>query len=421
MIRKNKLLELFKNINNLLHSDKFKNQHVISKANFTRKRKLPFHEIIIFILSIPKKSLTSEISKYFEVHALGDYSTKQAFSKARQLISFSAFKHLFSLTTNIFDFNKFPKKWKQFSLFAIDGSTFTIPSNYETQKEFGALHCSSKLSVCPKLSFLYDICNDIILNVHIGSVSCDSNEREHAKLLLDSFSFNEYHYEQSLIIFDRGYPSRDLIYYLNDRNFKFLIRCSSSFLKEVNCAPIGDSLIVDLHNGISTDLRVIKFILNSGQTEMLVTNLFSKDITISDFKNLYFMRWGIETKFNELKNRILIEHFSTTKVNGIKQDIYANLILCNIAALFKNISDHEINNELKTKSLKHGYQTNRSFLLGLLSKKIYLLINFFKPQFIDCILELIFKERSILRPKRKYERSNFRYWKPLHMNTRTNL
>ena len=37
MIRKNKLLELFKNINNLLHSDKFKNQHVISKANFTRK------------------------------------------------------------------------------------------------------------------------------------------------------------------------------------------------------------------------------------------------------------------------------------------------------------------------------------------------------------------------------------------------
>ena len=47
MIRKNKLLELFKNINNLLHSDKFKNQHVISKANFTRKRKLPFHEIIV--------------------------------------------------------------------------------------------------------------------------------------------------------------------------------------------------------------------------------------------------------------------------------------------------------------------------------------------------------------------------------------
>ena len=99
MIRKNKLLELFKNINNLLHSDKFKNQHVISKVNFSRKRKLPFDDIITFILSIPKKSLTSEISKYFEVHALGDYSTKQAFSKARQLISFSAFKHLFSLTT----------------------------------------------------------------------------------------------------------------------------------------------------------------------------------------------------------------------------------------------------------------------------------------------------------------------------------
>ena len=150
---------------------------------------------------------------------------------------------------------------------------------------------------------------------------------------------------------------------------------------------------------------------------LLTCYFFMVYYTIDNF-NIYLKLIIIESL---IYRDFVIVPFSTTKVNGLKQDIYANLILCNIAALFKNISDHEINNELKTKSLKHDYQTNRSFLLGVLSQKIYLLINFLKAKFIDCILELIFKERSILRPDRKYERSNFRYWKPLHMNTRTNL
>ena len=72
------------------------------------------------------------------------------------------------------------------------------------------------------------------------------------------------------------------------------------------------------------------------------------------FKNLYFMRWGIESKFNELKNRILIKHFSTSKVNGIKQEIYANSTLCNMAALLKQISDNKINHEVNTKYLKYS-------------------------------------------------------------------
>jgi hypothetical protein len=66
MIQRSKIFDLFKNISTLIHSDSFKNQHTMSKTNFTGKRKLPFYEIIICILSIPKKTLTCELDKYFE-------------------------------------------------------------------------------------------------------------------------------------------------------------------------------------------------------------------------------------------------------------------------------------------------------------------------------------------------------------------
>ncbi|MDR2880025.1 MAG: hypothetical protein LBV03_08940 [Fusobacteriales bacterium] len=59
-----------------------------------------------------------------------------------------------------------------------------------------------------------------------------------------------------------------------------------------------------------------------------------------------------------------VELLSTGKTNRLKQEIYANLTICNIAALFKHLSDYKIDNELKRKSLKYSYQTNRSYLLG---------------------------------------------------------
>ena len=66
-----------------------------------------------------------------------------------------------------------------------------------------------------------------------------------------------------------------------------------------------------------------------------MTNILSDKLFIEDFKKLYFMRWGIETKFGELKKRTLIEHFTSKKVNGIRQEFYAHLLLSNIASLLK--------------------------------------------------------------------------------------
>src|SRR5437588_11360108 len=54
--------------------------------------------------------------------------------------------------------------------------------------------------------------------------------------------------------------------------------------------------------GSTINVRLIKIILDDGTVEVLATNLFSKEDYIQEiFKELYFMRWGIETNFNAIK------------------------------------------------------------------------------------------------------------------------
>jgi IS4 transposase len=56
------------------------------------------------------------------------------------------------------------------------------------------------------------------------------------------------------------------------------------------------------YNGKTYKLRYFKFALPSGEIEYLATNLASDDIFDDELAELYCMRWGIESKYNELKS-----------------------------------------------------------------------------------------------------------------------
>ena len=57
-------------------------------------------------------------------------------------------------------------------------------------------------------------------------------------------------------------------------------------------------------------IRVIEVILDDGTKEYLATNLFDSHISQKMFRELYFYRWPVETKYKELKSRLAIEEFS---------------------------------------------------------------------------------------------------------------
>ena len=92
-------------------------------------------------------------------------------------------------------------------------------------------------------------------------------------------------------------------------------------------------------------VRVIKFMLGSGEEEMLITDLFDEDMGVDDFKKLYFMRWPVETKYDELKNKLEIENFTGWTKKAIEQDFYATMYLSNIAAAARWEAQGIVDNE----------------------------------------------------------------------------
>ena len=141
---------------------------------------------------------------------------------------------------------------------------------------------------------------------------------------------------------------------------------------------------------------------------MLVTNLLDEDLSLDDFKKLYFRRWGIETKFNELKNRLEIQNFSGETVTAIEQDFYASIFLSNMAALAKHDANEAITERNKDKDLKYEYKVNTNILVGKLKDRLILMLLEPNPVKRTALYQKIMEEISAnvvpIRPDRSYPR-----------------
>ena len=82
--------------------------------------------------------------------------------------------------------------------------------------------------------------------------------------------------------------------------------------------------------------------MEDGSTEYLVTNLMPEQIAKENFPDLYQFRWGVESKYRELKNRLEIEAFNSIKPASIQQEFFAAMYLSNLVAVIKSESDSKI-------------------------------------------------------------------------------
>ena len=201
--------------------------------------------------------------------------------------------------------------------------------------------------------------------------------------------------------------------YLNSKKLVFLMRVSTSFkLSQSVSSP--DSILKYKVKGEIKKIRVIQVKLSNEVTETLVTNIYDDSITPSKFKELYFLRWGVESKYKELKSSLKIEEFSGTKPIAIKQDFYASIYLSMIGVLLKKDADATIANENKDKVLKSTYQSNRSFILVQVFKNII-----YRKKLLTQILEKAIKIRSQIRQNRSCERKNKHPRKKHHHNIKS--
>ena len=379
----------------------------MKETYFTRigNNKMTFKSIVVFILNFVKRSIQLELDDFFNDITVADFNvTKQAFSEARQKLSPTAFIKMSDEIIKWFYKDTDFKLYKGYRLLSIDGTILEINNTENLRDKFGYIENQTIKVARAKATGLYDVENDMLLTSVIGKYK--AGERAQAEELINKLE--QIGFSNDLILFDRGFPSREFISFIESKKIHYLMRVSSAFLKDVVNAPNADQIIEAKYKGKIIKMRVLKFQLDSGITEILITNIFDESFSVADFKVLYFKRWGIEVKYNELKNRLQVENFSGETPIAIEQDFYATMYLSNMVALAKMDANAIILEKNKDKNLKYEYKVNTNILIGKLKNSLVSMLLEHRPRKRSKILKKILKEisRNIIpiRPGRKFAR-----------------
>jgi hypothetical protein len=132
--------------------------------------------------------------------------SQQAFSEARKKLKWQAFQELFETTVEAM-YQGVVKRWRGYRLLAVDGTKINLPNDPELREYFGTSGAGNS-SPCAQGSILYDIENDVIVDARIEPMGTGERTlaEAHITKLAGMPSFGK-----ELILFDRGYPSMELI------------------------------------------------------------------------------------------------------------------------------------------------------------------------------------------------------------------
>lgn len=358
------------------------NQHVVNPAkDFTRKRKLPFHEVVRILLSIGGNSLGAELLEYFEYRA--DSATSSAFVQQRGKMKSSALESLFHEFTGSL---RMHKTFDGYRLLAFDGTDLNIAHNPEDTETYFQSTPDSKGFNQFHLNALYDLRSKLYEDVLIQHGREENEYRALTDLVDRSATL-----EDTIILADRGLESYNVFAHIEQKGWNYVIRVkdvhSNGILSGLTL-PLSEEFDVDIHRiltrkqtndvkaqpttykfipSITTfdyldlkknlfypmSFRVVRIKLSDTVYETLITNLSRDDFGVKKLKSLYHLRWGIETSFRELKYAMGLSNFHSKKRDSIRQEVFAKLIMYNFC---EQITMHVV--IMQKKPTKHFYQVN---------------------------------------------------------------
>lgn len=355
-------------------------------SDFTRKRKLDFETTIRCLIAMESGSLKKELLELF--HYNPDTATAAAFNQQREKILPEALIFLFREFSNAFAQHQ---TYRGYRLLACDGTDLNIarnPSDLENyfqsnpgEKGFNQLH----------LNTLYDLCSRRYVDAVIQPGRKNNECRAMTEMIDRCVSGNK-----TIFIADRGYESYNIFAHAQQQGRYYLVRIkdigsrtsmTASFplpqtevfdtdvyltltRKQTKQARACSGVYKFLPSNCTFDyleqndfypisLRVVRFPITTDTYECVITNLPRDAFSPNEIKNLYGMRWGIETSFRELKYAIGLSCFHAKKVEYIKQEIFARLLLYNFCEI---ITTHVV---ILQKDTKHAYQVNYTLAIHI--------------------------------------------------------
>lgn len=396
------------------------------KTDFTRRKKLDFCTMLHFLLQIEGSTIRNEITDYFNYRP--DCPSPSAFYQQRLKIKPDALYMLFRTFTAMYGGTRF----KGYRLLAVDGSTVYTPRNEKDASSYLFNGSGKRGWNCAHINALYDLTNNLYVDavIHPGK---KLGEQAGLKAMLDSLHDPRH----SIIIGDRGYESYQLVADLQTRGIPFVIRVkkpssnrgflaklefpkqkefdlpftcklaySDSFKGKKSRARILDEgykpidrcfsyLSKDSPTYIFKPMRVVKCCVGpeSAVSEYLLTNLPEESFSMPEIKELYKLRWGIETSFRELKYALSLLHFHSKKMDLIMQEIFAKLTMYN----FSHMITSQLKPEVKP-GKKYSRQLNSTYAVKICRE-------YFRNKIGPSDLKaLILRSTLPIRPARLFER-----------------
>ncbi|WP_182364896.1 IS4 family transposase, partial [Roseburia inulinivorans] len=227
----------------------------------------------------------------------------------------------------------------------------------------------------------YDVLNRIYTDVLVQTAA-DYNEFRACATMIDRSKL-----ENVILVADRGYENYNIFAHAIEKGWKFAIRVkdknSNGIASGLNLPP-NDEFDIDITQIFSRkntkttknagykwmpvnqvfdylprksdktyelSFRIIRFPIGSNSYEIIITNLDRNIFDVKKIKEIYHLRWGIETSFRELKYAIGLTSFHARKPDFIKQEIYARLLLYNYCELITTHVIKQIKNNDKTKQV----------------------------------------------------------------------
>ena len=403
--------------------------------DFTRNRKLNFNDTMLMMLTMTDDSIQEELYTFFGKN--GNAPTTTAFCKQRQKLSDKAFPTLFRLFNDKLPVSLYKGKYR---LMACDGSNAEIFYNpNDPSTFFNSTRVSGRGINIIHINAMYSI-----LDKRVEDLIVQPGHQMNEPAAFCSMVDNAECSGPAIYIGDRNYASFNNFAHVIENGQYFVLRAKDTLLKSI----LGRSLeglcemdrhidlilsrsnavknwtdpapgtrykklsfgspfdyINENHPSYRMSLRVIRFEIQDGAFETIITNLPDHEFDFEDFRQLYSLRWNQETAFRDLKYRLCLTMFHSKKYRHIVHEIWARAILYNFStAIIRSVS-------IEKKDTVHQYQVNyseafktcRDFLRSCITAPI-----------MD-VVGLIARHTEAIRPGRSFARQHrdrhpFSFW-----------
>jgi Transposase DDE domain len=372
----------------------------------------------MLLLSILRKSVKSVQNVLNELSLELDLPlvTVSAYSQRREHLNYTAFIELNREIIVPFSVEQEPETYKGFRILAGDGSKIRLPEHRTIREHFGAIAtCSGHDATvtgaypCGQAYVLHDVLNKIV--IHAQLAPANAYEVDLAIQALDDTTAND------LLIYDRNFASYHFLATLTQRKRQFVIRCSAGsfavvqalFASNQETSRTATLTVPSAHKkacrqqGLpsSLTLRFVAVRLSTGELEVLVTSLLDgESFPAADFKFIYNLRWGVETLYDVIKNRLSLENFSGKTALAVLQEFHATIFITGLESLLTQDADQML--DLRSHDNKLGQTVNNMVSFHAIKSQVFqLLYSDLEPaSLLNKLTQLFLMNPTYSRPNR---------------------